>query len=120
LIDFNSNLLEENRFIILANKTNESLPKMIDQETRLDSTVGSINSFQFNYTLINHTGASGKSISKELEERVTKHMCTSKDMLETFIRRRATVTFSYLGKDKKNIAKFSVSPSQCIFWQQMR
>ena len=119
LVDFNSNILEENRLVMLASKTNETLPRMIDQFTRLDSTTGTVNTFHFNYTLVNETGTSGKKIKKALEDSVVKNMCTSKEMLDTFIRKKVTVTFSYYGKDKVKITEFSVSPSQCYVWQQL-
>jgi hypothetical protein len=119
LIDFNSNILEEDRLVMLASKTNETLPRMIDQYTRLDSTAGTVNTFHSNYTLVNHTGASGKKIKKALEDGVVKNMCTSKDMLDVFIRKKVTVIFSYYGNDKVEITEFSVSPSQCFVWQQL-
>jgi len=119
LVDFNSNVLEENRLIMLASITNETLPKMIDQVTRLDSTTGTVDTFHFNYTLINETGSSGKKFKKVLEDHVVKNMCTTKEMLDTFIRKKVTVTFSYYGKDRAKITEFSVSPSQCFVWQQL-
>jgi hypothetical protein len=119
LVDFNSNILEENRLVMLASKINETLPRMIDQFTRLDSTTGTVNTFHFNYTLVNETGSSGKKIKKALEDSVVKNMCTSKDMLVNFIRKKVTVTFSYFGNDKVKITEFSVSPSQCFVWQQL-
>ena len=119
LIYFNSNILEENRLVRLASKTNESLPKMVDQYTRLDSTAGTIDTFHFNYTLVNHTGAEGKKAKQALEDAVIKNMCTSKDMLDLFINKKVTVSFSYYGNDRVKITEFSVPPSQCLYWQQL-
>lgn len=118
LIDVNSNLLEDNRLVLMANKTNETLPKMIDKFTRMDSTSGTVNTFHFNYTLVAHTGDSGQKIKKILEDSVVKNMCTSKDFLNVFINQKVTVTFSYYGNDKVKITEFSISPSQCFVWQQ--
>lgn len=117
VVDFTSNTIEETRLTRWANISNEILPKMIDSETRLEKTIGTSNTFQYKFTLVNHTQLSGKAVIDALKNSVAQKVCTSSEMQELYLRRGATVIFSYYGKDGKKIDDISVVRAQCTFWQ---
>lgn len=120
VIDIDSDVIEAMRLRNVSSNLNASLPKMVDPDTRLDSTSSSASTFHFNYTLVNKTGAEGKKIKAELEDGVTKRICTTKNMLDNYINKQVTLEFTYFGKDKTRITEFSVGLPQCFSLQQRR
>jgi len=99
----------------IAAQANATLPKMVDRKTRLDSTIGVSDEFQYNYTLvdIDSESISWASLKKTLEIYLVNWVCTSRRIVEVFISKGVTVSFAYFGKDRELIGVVSVAPSQC-------
>lgn len=97
-----------------ASQLNETLPMMVDSETRLDSTAGFNKTFRYNYTLVNYTSEEldPKSIEAALGEKLINSVCTTKEM-EVFTKNSVPVSYAYHGKNGKQVTVITVSPSQC-------
>ena len=97
-----------------ASKINANLPMMVDSETRLDSTIGINKEFRYNYTLINYSAneIDPKAIVDAMQDKLINNVCTSKDMA-IFVKNSIPVTYAYFGKNGKEIAVITISPSQC-------
>lgn len=102
----------------ILNKTaasiNKKAPMAIDAETRLDSAQTSNHEFRYRYTLINHNAEdiSAREIQRTTWKTLLKNLCASNDM-KTFRDNDVTVMYSYFGRDGRQIATLSASPSQC-------
>ena len=102
----------------LLNKTasdlNKQLPMMVDSETRLDSSIGLNKSFKYNYTMVNYKAeeVNRSEFNKIMQPRLVNMVCTTKE-LDVFTKNGIPVTYNYYGKNGKNIATITVSPSQC-------
>ncbi len=93
------------------------LPRMIDNVTRLDSTVGAKNILQYQYTLVGIPTAniSEQILKDELETNIVNNVCTSKELVKYFISKGVTVSYAYYGSDGNLIGVISVAPSQCQY-----
>lgn len=91
------------------------LPRMVDNVTRLDRTVGAENILQYQYTLVNIPTAniSEQILKDKLEKDIVNNVCTSKELVKHFIHKGVTVSYAYYGNDGRLIGVISVAPSQC-------
>jgi len=94
-----------------ANEINKDLPKMIDSETRLDSTVGIKNSLTYKYTLINYSLSDlegGASLSDMLRNDLVNSVCTTPEM-DIFVKNKATLNYSYYDKNGVFIEQITIN-----------
>src|SRR5690606_17401541 len=80
-----------------SNKTNESLPTMVDRDTRLDSTtVGPRNSWIYLYTLVTMSSrdVARQELQQAMGEQIRNGVCTTKEM-RVFIDRGVTMIYRY-------------------------
>jgi len=99
----------------IASQENAGLPRMINNTTRLDSTIGVSDEFQYNYTLIDVSSDSvaWATLKNTLELALVNWVCTTKHIVETFINKGVTVSFAYFGNDRGLIGVISVEPIRC-------
>ena len=99
----------------MASQINAGLPRMINDDTRLDRTVGAENILQYQYTLVNLPAAniSEQILKDKLEKDIVNNVCTSKEIIKYFIHKGVTVSYAYYGSDGRLIGVISVGPSQC-------
>ena len=97
-----------------ANEINKKLPIMIDKNTRLDSTVGLNNKFQYNYTMVSFTSLEidQSTLKGQFPLMIKNRACSSKDM-KRFFENGVTVDYVYRGKNGNSITTISVTPSKC-------
>ena len=93
---------------------NKQLPIMVDDDTRLDQAVSEGEKFQYQYTLVNYKAdeLDGAKLKGILQGQLLKQTCTSRN-LKSLIKRGATVSYYYAGKDKKKVMSVDIQPSQC-------
>ncbi len=79
---------------------NNELPKMINSDTRWDSTEGIENGLIYKYTLINHVRSDFEEVnfSKKLKPGMADSICSSSDM-DIFIRNGAILKYNYYDRN---------------------
>lgn len=97
-----------------AKALNQKAPISVDAETRLDGAQVLDHEFRYRYTLIHRIAAdvSARTIEREAGKKLLNNLCNSSDM-KTFRENDVTVVYAYFGKDGRQIAQISASPSQC-------
>lgn len=97
-----------------ANTLNASMPQMIDEETRLDSTYAEPTGFGYKYTMINYSAADLDldKFTQVMVDQITPTVCTNPDM-EYFREHNLLVTYNYVGKDNEFVSKIVVDTSKC-------
>ena len=105
--DLNAALLEA------SNNLNQNLPRMLDAETRLDTSIVYKRNFIYRHTLVNLSAEEiDEETNDEERERIANTVCTTKGMQVFFIN-NVTVTYSYYGKNGKHITDIVVTPERC-------
>ena len=97
-----------------SNEINQSLPMMVDSETRLDSTLAFRNSFLYKYTMINYSvdDLDPVEFKAAMEPQITSSVCTTEDM-KAFVQNHSEVKYLYHDKDGKFISKIIVHTKEC-------
>ena len=97
-----------------AEKFNEDMPMMINDETRADSVESEGTELIYNQTLmkISSWNVDAYSIKGAFEEPIVSSVCDAEDM-EFFIESGVTISFAYYGNDSNLIFKISVDKSTC-------
>lgn len=97
-----------------AEAINKKVPMAVDAETRLDGAEGAGREFRYRYTLINYDAntINARDIQNSSWQKLLNNLCTSRDLKE-FRDNDVTVMYSYFGRDGRQIATLSTSPSQC-------
>jgi hypothetical protein len=97
-----------------ANELNQSLPMMVDSETRLDSTLAFKNSFLYKYTMINYTveDINIEQFSSAMRPQIVNSVCTTEDM-KVFVQNHTEVKYLYHDKDGKFISQILVKTEEC-------
>jgi hypothetical protein len=110
------NPIKEYELIIEAGKLNKTMPRMIDKETRLDKVVGKNSRLIYNHTLINTASASvtQQRLSEALEAVLERQVCTTKAIVDGFIKRGVTLEYTYFGNDGGLIGNVTITPEQCF------
>jgi hypothetical protein len=128
LQETNSNIAQESRPSIVdssstldlltrtADDINSRLPMMVDSNTRLDSTIGLTNRFQYNYTIMSLSSAEidEASLLQQIETQIVNRTCTLEDNL-SFLKIGVTIDYVYRANDGVRITTISVSPEDCGF-----
>ena len=100
--------------IKMANKFNESLPMMINLDTRLDSTIGINKQFRYNYTMVEYTTdeLDVNYFRKKTQPKLINMVCTTAEM-RGFVSNGVPVIYAYHTNDGEPLTIFTVDPSQC-------
>jgi len=97
----------------ISKEMNRSMPKMMDAETRLDSTSVGDNKLNYHYTLINvdkdSTYLNFEEVKSEMKEKAQNNLDTNPVMKEY---RENDIALQYIFKDKNNnnIFDYTVKP----------
>ncbi|MCH8501056.1 MAG: hypothetical protein LAT77_03970 [Aliidiomarina sp.] len=111
-------LLDDNdiqaSLIAVSNEMNQMTPIMVDEDTRLDTTVALKRSFMYVYTLV---AFDADEIDPDLfldaiEPLVTREVCSSPDMAG-FRDNNIDTLYVYRGKDGNQIASVTIKVSDC-------
>ncbi|CAB5721073.1 Uncharacterised protein [Delftia tsuruhatensis] len=99
----------------LSLKINVNLPKMVDDQTRLDRTVSEAGrKFTFFHSLPFHKSSDidSQKIHDFMEPIIREKYCTSADM-KNFIKYDVTTSFVYRGNDGLEVTRFIIKPKDC-------
>lgn len=99
----------------VASKMNERLPMMLDEQTRLDATVGGPGrTFTYLYSLPSYasTDIDGENLHGVIVDGVRQKECTSPEMRKLF-EKGVTANFIYRGNDGIEITRTTVTPADC-------
>lgn len=90
------------------------LPLMLDSDTKLENVKTKKNLFQYQYTLVNYTNEDLDVAAFEtaLTPIVTNQACTTPD-IKQMMDKGATISFSYKGKDGKEVSTMNVTSADC-------
>lgn len=104
--------LKEGILAGMAEKTNQSCPMMLDNETRLDNVEAlSGNSLQYNYTLVNidRGEINTDALMKALEPNILENIKSNQEM--NLIRKmKTTLIYHYSDKNGEYIHQYTVTP----------
>jgi hypothetical protein len=96
-------------------KVNETLPIMIDKETKLFSTsIANGNTFQYNNMLVNYTHEeiNPLTLKNNQKDKINNLVCTSDDM-KFIVKHGIPVSYAYFGKNKNYITKIVIQTNRC-------
>lgn len=99
----------------VANKMNERLPMMVDEQTRLDSTVGGPGrTFTYIYTLPSYASADidVENLHGVIVNTIRQQECAIPEMRKLF-KKGVTANFIYRGNDGIEITRTAVTPADC-------
>ena len=97
-----------------AEKANEKVPMMLDNDTRLDSVAAAGTKLIYNYTLVGYEAGEidSEALIGNLRGRLISNACTG-SLKASFLDRGASVVYSYRGKDEELIGEVNVDPADC-------
>lgn len=97
-----------------ASDLNATLPMMVDEETRLDSTMGVDRRFRYNYTLVNFAAedVDATAVRDVMEPNLNNTVCSTADM-KYFVDNNVPVTYAYYGMNGIEIVTITVDTSKC-------
>ncbi|HYW03560.1 MAG TPA: hypothetical protein VFA86_06410 [Gammaproteobacteria bacterium] len=97
-----------------ADRVNATLPRMVNDGTRLDSVRAGKGHLQYNYTLVKYTAnqMDGAKLHAMIQPRLVKQVCSSRKM-QVYMHSGVDVTYVYHGKDGKQITSVTVHQSDC-------
>lgn len=99
----------------LSMRINVNLPKMVDDQTRLDRTVSEAGrQFTFFHTLPFHGSydIDSQKLHDFMEPVILERYCKSADM-QNFRKYDVTANFVYLGKNGVEVTRFIIKPKHC-------
>ncbi|WP_239005461.1 hypothetical protein [Gloeothece citriformis] len=99
-----------------ANQMNQDLPKMIDPDTRLDSTQGGPGrQLSYNFTLVNYASnqIDGQRFSQKVMPVIKNQACTNASVQSLF-NNRVSIRFNYYGNDGRLISTIQVNSTDCF------
>ena len=110
-----SGLVPEAALARVADEVNKTLPRMLDQETEMSTTMALPGVFVYKYRLVNYSVEQlepAKLVAK-LRPAVINTACTSPPTRDGFLKRGVAVRYTYEDRDRKYIAKIDVSAADC-------
>lgn len=98
----------------IANEANKSFPTTLDEETRIDNTVGGNGQFTYNYTLTSYTAdqLDAQQLNEILRADLVNAYCTSEGT-KFFKDNKVPINYSYSGKNGNHIVSITTKPSDC-------
>ncbi|WP_013321122.1 hypothetical protein [Gloeothece verrucosa] len=121
-LGFSSSVLAQSdqlstQLINSANQLNQQLPKMIDPDTRLDSTQGGPGrQLSYNLTLVNYSSnqINNQKFYQNVSPLVRKEACTHQGT-QVLFNNKILIRFNYYGNDGRLISTIEVNSSDCGF-----
>jgi hypothetical protein len=111
---FNDSMSFDEQLMQVSQEINKHCPFMIDQDTRLDNTIGGPgNSFTYNYTLVNYFAeeVDVDELKERIEPQMIMNIKTSPDM-EQFRENNVTLLYKYRDKAGNFIFEIKISPGK--------
>jgi protein TonB len=105
----------ENKMAAFSKKINPTLPRMIDEETRLDtSAAGPGKVFTYFYTLISHASSDfdAKEFSEAIAPDMKKDACSDKNV-HRLLQDGVVINYVFRGNDGKEIARLATTFADC-------
>lgn len=96
-------------------KINATLPQMVDEQTRLDTTAsGPGASFTYFYTLVNYASTQGnrQKIQEAIASLIKQRACASAK--KNLLRSGVTMHYVYRTNDSMELTRFSIAPEDCV------
>lgn len=107
------NKLDQIVLRVTAEQLNRSAPKSVDEETTLTKVDVREDGLLYNFELVNKVATDFDSDATAIIRGVVKErVCTNPDT-KAYLKQGYSYYYSYVGKDKKPIAKFSIAPADC-------
>lgn len=96
-----------------VNQINVDLPKMLDNETRHDSTKVLNKEVRYNYTLINYPASAfdKNEFFKTYKPKLLNTVCT--DEIQPYLQKGVVFSHAYFGNDEELVSLISITPSDC-------
>ena len=104
----------EQMLTVASNQLNTTLPKMIDTETRLDTSYAKGNRFYYKSTLLNYyvDNIDVEVFNREMSQSTSRYICSSDDM--AFFKENGVIlVYSYHDDENKFISDVIVDTSAC-------
>jgi len=98
----------------IAAQYNQSLPIMVNLDTRLDSTIGINKQFRYNYTMVDYSAdqLDIKYFTHSMRPKLLNSACNTRDMV-VFMNHGVPITYAYYGIQGNKITEITVHPSDC-------
>ncbi|BAU10116.1 hypothetical protein LEP3755_05960 [Leptolyngbya sp. NIES-3755] len=100
---------------VTAAQLNRSTPQQIDEETTLTRVDVQEDGLLYNFQLVTKTAADINDDAKEIIRNVVKERVCSNASTKANLKDGYSFYYSYVGKDKQPITKFTVAPKDCGF-----
>jgi ABC-type oligopeptide transport system substrate-binding subunit len=100
---------------VTADQLNRTAPKQIDEETTLTRVDVQEDGLLYNFQLVTKTSADINADAKEIIRNVVKERVCSDPSTKANLKDGYSFYYSYVGKDKLPITKFTVAPKDCGF-----
>lgn len=104
----------QSSLIAVANEMNQMTPIMVDDDTRLDSTIALKRSFLYLYTLVGYTAdqLDPELFLQAIEPLLLQELCSSEDMAG-FLDNDIDTIYVYRGSDGNQITSVTIRASDC-------
>ncbi len=100
----------------VASEVNRTLPRMIDEETKLISVEGRDGVFTFNYTLVNHgiEDLDPEAFGMDLQAEMVERACSAPGIRNNLLAKGVTVRYRYTDRSDQLLGEIDVEGSQCV------
>ena len=97
-----------------SKKINSQLPIMVDQETRLDTTICYGTQMYYKYTMVNYSknDLDTEAFQNEMTTMLAKNQCNNENMVK-MLRMGVTYYYNYFDKNGILIATINISKKNC-------
>lgn len=104
----------QSSLIAVANEMNQMTPIMVDDDTRLDSTIALKRSFLYLYTLVGYTAdqLDPELFLQAIEPLLLQELCSSEDMAG-FLDNDIDTIYVYRGNDGNQITSVTIRAGDC-------
>ncbi|MGG6267872.1 hypothetical protein ACQ4M3_14530 [Leptolyngbya sp. AN03gr2] len=100
---------------VTAAQLNRNTPQQIDEETTLTKVDVQEDGLLYNFQLVTKTAADINDDAKEIIRNVVKERVCSDASTSANLKDGYSFYYSYVGKDKQPITRFTVAPKDCGF-----
>lgn len=100
----------------VSNKTNQNLPRSIDKDTILITTLAGPGKYFTYFYKFNNLASHEVNMDvfyKEFQPTVIQNICLNKEQMESFFSNDVTIAFRYVGNDNQFIGEIKFNNSVC-------
>jgi hypothetical protein len=110
-----SKALPETVLARAAEEANRMLPRMVDRDTELSSTMALPGVLVYKYRLVNYSvdQRDPATLVAALRPVVTSSACTTPQTRDVFLKRGVTLRYTFADRDRTFIAEFDVNGADC-------